>query len=84
MSRYLSYGKKRAAAKRTIQQCLDNAGVNMKEIACLAQVTPQAVSSTINGHIHSSKVLSALRKIGVPERYLFDPRVKRIGGSSFN
>lgn len=73
MSRYLLCGKNRAAAKRTIQQCLDDAGINMKGIACLAQVTPQAVSSTINGHIHSPKVLRVLREIGVPERYLFDP-----------
>ena len=32
------------------------------------------VSRTINGGGHSPLVLDALRELGVPEHYLFDPR----------
>jgi len=36
--------------------------------------TPQNVSKTLVGISHSPRVMDALRKLGVPEKYLFDPR----------
>ena len=33
------------------------------------------VLKVINGNGHSPRVLDALREIGVPEKYLFDPRL---------
>lgn len=36
--------------------------------------TPQNVRKTRIGENHSTLVLDALRELGVPEKYLFDPR----------
>ena len=80
MSKLLAYGQKRARVRRFIQAYLDEAGKNQPDVAVLAGVTPQAVSSTICGHIHSPKVLGVLRELGVPEKYLFDPH-KTTGAS---
>ena len=73
MSRMNVYGQKRAKNKRLIQQQLDNAGMNAAMVAKLAGVSQQAVSKTLNGHIHSEKVLVALRSVGVAEHLLHDP-----------
>ena len=69
-----NFGQKRAKNKRLIQQALDNAGLNAARIAKNAGVSPQTVSATLNGHCHSPKVLEALRKAGVAETLLSDPR----------
>ena len=74
MSWMNKYGQKRAKNKRLIQQHLDDAELNGPKIAEKAGVTRQAVSATINGHLHSERVLDELRKAGVPERLLCDPR----------
>ena len=67
------YGEKRAKNKRLIQQQLDEAGLNQSKIAEQAGVSRQDVSATFNGHIHSARVLEALRAAGVAERLLCDP-----------
>lgn len=74
MSWMHKYGQKRAQNKRLIQQQLDAAGLNTIMVAERAGVSPQSVSKTLNGHMHSEKVLEELRKAGVPERFLCDPR----------
>lgn len=74
MSKWQSYGISRAQAKRDIQRFLDGMEKNFVDVATKAGVTPQTVSATMNGFRHSPKVLAALRSLGVPERYLFDPR----------
>lgn len=74
MSKWQSYGLSRAQAKRDIQRFLDGMGKNFVDVATRAGVTPQTVSATMNGFRHSPKVLDALRSLGVPETYLFDPR----------
>lgn len=74
MSRLRIYGTLRAQAKREIQQVLDHKGKNFVDVAKLAGVSRQTVSATVNGLYHSSKVLNALRQIGVPEELLHDPR----------
>jgi transcriptional regulator with XRE-family HTH domain len=68
------YGQKRAQNKRLIQKHLDDAGLDGPRVAERAGVSRQAVSATLNGHIHSEAVLAELRKAGVPEKLLFDPR----------
>lgn len=77
MSKLQLYGLSRAQAKRDIQRCLDGMGKNFADVATEAGVSPQTVSATMNGFRHSPKVLNALRSLGVPERYLFDPRHKK-------
>lgn len=74
MSWMCLYGIKRAQKKRLIQQWLDEAGLNQRKIAELAGVSSQCVSQTLNGAMHSPKVLGALREVGVSENLLFDPR----------
>lgn len=74
MSRMNKYGQKRASHKRMIQKALDDAGLNYINIAERAGLSRQTVCATVNGHCHSVKVLEELRKAGVPERFLFDPR----------
>ena len=76
MSKFQVYGQKRAANKRLIQRAMDDAGLDGVGLAEKAGVTKQAVSATLNGHIHSKKVLNALRNIGVEESLLFDPHKK--------
>ena len=76
MSKYQVYGQKRAAQKRLIQRAMDDAHIDGVGLAQKAGVTKQAVSATLNGHIHSKKVLKALRDIGVKEALLFDPHSK--------
>ena len=76
MSKFQVYGQKRAAHKRLIQRAMDDAEIDGVGLAKKAGVTKQAVSATLNGHIHSKKVLNALREIGVAESLLFDPRNK--------
>lgn len=74
MSKLQPYGQGRADAKREIQRILDSKGKNFVDIAMLAGVSKQTVSATMNGFRHSPRVLDALRIIGVPEQFLFDPR----------
>lgn len=78
MSWMKAYGDKRASNKRLIQKQLDAAGLNGRKIAERAGVSRQAVSATLNGHIHSPKVLNALRDVGVSDRLLFDPRQEQL------
>lgn len=77
MSKLQPYGRGRASCKRDIQRVLDTQGRNYADVASLAGVTIQTVSATMNGYCHSPKVLEALRSIGIPERFLFDPRVSQ-------
>ena len=73
MSKFLVCGQKRAKFRRLIQKHLDESGKSQTDIAVLAGVSRQAVSATLLGRLHSPKILNALRLIGVPEKYLFDP-----------
>lgn len=74
MSKARIYGQSRD--KRFIQRCLDEAGLTITALAGQIGISHQAVSATLNGYCHSAKVLDALRNLGVPEKYLCDPRKK--------
>lgn len=65
---------KRSEMSFRIYEVLRNNGLNGKEFAKQINVSQQLVSQTITGNSHNKKVLKALRNIGVPEEYLFDPR----------
>lgn len=67
-------GYKRCFWSMRIYECLKRQGMSASTVAFTLGITPQAVSQTINGKRHSAKVLDALRNVGVPEKYLFDPR----------
>ena len=74
MSTIQRKGRQRFDYKRDIQKHLDSVGMSQAEFARLVGVTAQAVSATLNGVRHSPRVLEKLREIGVPEKYLCDPR----------
>ena len=74
MSWMNKYGQKRARNKRLIQLHMDDLELTGPILAEKAGVTRQSVSATLNGHLHSPKVLKALREAGVPENLLCDPR----------
>lgn len=57
-----------------IRRELDERGLTMADVGRMAKVSRQTVSDTVKGHKHSPAVLDVLRKIGVPEKYIHDPR----------
>ncbi len=70
-------GRLRHEARYLIRAVLVERGLSMAELGRRIGVTAEAVSATIRGKRHSPRVLEALREEGVPERYLFDPSLKR-------
>lgn len=66
-------GAARARMRFRIQEALDRRGLSYAALARQIGVCHQAVARTVNGDLHSPRVLQALREAGVPERYLFDP-----------
>ena len=66
-------GRRRYAARYAIRAILDERGLSMSALARTIGVTAETVSATVRGKMHSPKVLTALRSLGVPERFLFDP-----------
>ncbi|MGE4264259.1 MAG: XRE family transcriptional regulator [Desulfovibrio sp.] len=73
-SRRLECGLARNRVRRRIQEHLDRAGRSMADVGRELGVTRQLVAATVAGANHNARVLSKLRELGVPERYLFDPR----------
>ena len=70
-------GYRRRQARFQIRAALDAQDMTMATIARRLGVTPEAVQATVSGKNHSTRVLDALRSVGVPEKYLFDPRKMR-------
>ncbi len=66
-------GAARNRVRRRIQERLDAQGLNMASLGRKIGVRRQTVFATISGTKHSPTVLEALRELGVPEKYLFDP-----------
>ncbi len=67
-------GCRRYQTHRRIRAVLVEHGLSMAELARRIGVSAEAVSATVRGKRHSPRVLDALRAVGVPEKYLFDPR----------
>lgn len=72
----LQCGAARFRVRRRIQEHLDHLGLDQADVARLAGVNKSLVTATISGSKHSPKVLEALRKLEVPEKYLHDPVLK--------
>lgn len=70
----MPFGIARREVRWDIRRELDDRGLTMADVARMAKVSRTIVSGTVHGYRHSPAVLDALRKIGVPEKYLCDPR----------
>lgn len=70
----MPFGNARREARWDIRRELDDRGLTMADVARMAKVSRTIVSGTVHGYRHSPAVLDALRSIGVPEKYLHDPR----------
>ena len=70
-------GRQRYEVRYVIRAILDARGLSMAELGRRIGVTAEAVSATVLGKRHSPRVLEALRRGGVPEECLFDPRKTR-------
>ncbi len=70
-------GLRRFQYRYIIRSFLDDRGLSMAELGRRIGVSAETVSATVRGKRHSPKVLDALRREGVPEKYLFDPRLAR-------
>lgn len=66
-------GRRRYLARYQIRAVLVDRGLSMAELARRIGVTAEAVSATVRGKRHSPRVLTALRELGVPEKYLYSP-----------
>ncbi len=66
-------GIQRFACRYIIRSILDSHNMSMAELRRIG-VTSESVSATVLGKRHSPKVLDALKEMGVPAAYLFDPR----------
>lgn len=67
-------GSQRAEVSHLITHELRKRGYTGASLARTLGCSANNVSRTIIGGAHSPMVLDALREIGVPEEYLFDPR----------
>lgn len=72
--KHAGYGYRRFQYRHFIRAALLERGLSMRQLATLIGVSAETVSSTVLGKKHSPQVLDALKKMGIPERYLFDPR----------
>lgn len=71
-------GAKRAEVSHIISHEMRVRGYSGAALARALGCSGANVSRTINGSVHSPLVLDALRELGVPERYLFDPRLAEL------
>lgn len=69
-------GIQRFAHRYFIREILDERGVSMAELGRRLGVSYESVSATVRGKRHCHKVLDALKAMGVPAAYLFDPRTR--------
>ena len=64
---------KRGRVKFRILEELALKGYTLTRVATELAVSVEAVSKVVNGRGNSKRILAKLRKIGVPEKLLFDP-----------
>lgn len=69
----IEYGNRRYKYRYKIREYLDAQKISMSELGRRIGLSCQAVSETIRGQMNSPRILNALRELGVPEKYLFDP-----------
>lgn len=73
-------GAARARVRFRIREELAKADLTMTGLAVKLGLSEQSVFNTVNGIIHSPRVLQGLRDHGVSEKYLYDPA--RVAGAS--
>ena len=71
-----SFGMKRARVSHLIRYELGIRGWSQAKVARSLGCSEASVSKAVNGLSNSEDVLKELRKIGVPEKYLFDPHAQ--------
>lgn len=69
--------RSRYRARYKIREVLDAHDMSQAELARRIGVSGAVVCATIRGRKHSPRVLDALRELGVPEKYICDPRGAR-------
>ena len=67
-------GLARYRVRYRILEALEAKGVHLQDIACRVGVSYQAVRKVLRGESHSERILREFRAVGVPEKYLYDPR----------
>lgn len=67
-------GERRCFYSWRIHEALARRGTSSARLARDLGISTAAMSRTITGKSHSPRILDALRSMGVPEKYLFDPR----------
>lgn len=67
-------GAKRSEVSYLIYEILKRKSLTGQILADQLGISRQSICRAINGITHSSRVLNALREIGVPEEFLFDPK----------
>lgn len=74
IARRKALGAKRRKVRHFIRCEMAGSGWTMSRLAEALGCTVGNISKVVAGECHSMLVLNGLREIGVPERYLFDPR----------
>jgi len=74
MSRLAKAGFARLENKRLIQRYIDRLDMTQRKFADSIGVGKHVLSNVLNGKSHNVTVLDSLRRIGVPEDLLCDPR----------
>ena len=67
-------GARRCKHRYRFRELLDAIGHDSTTLARELGVSPVTVNRTINGTLHSPRVLDWFRKKGLAEKYLCDPR----------
>lgn len=73
-------GERRCFYSFRIHEALARAGTSATGLAKELGISQQAVSSVLMGKSHSERILNAFRELGVPEKFLFDPRREKTEG----
>ena len=73
-SQRIELGARRSKHRYRFRELLDAIGHDSTTVARELGVSPVTVNRTINGSLHSPRVLEWFRKKGLAEKYLFDPR----------
>ena len=73
---FAASGLKRKDNRRLIRAVLLHEGETEASIARKLGLTSQAVCRVLAGLAHTPLILQALRDAGVPEKYIFDPRLE--------
>ena len=75
-SQRAALGARRCTHRYRFREKLDECGYDSTTLATELGVSPVTINRTINGSLHSPRVLSWFRDQGLAERFLCDPQKK--------